>query len=139
MAPSLPHRGGAILFVDGTCVLCRRLSRLVVDADVRGRLQVAPLTGVTARRFLVPEDRTYGDWVVLVEGQRTRRAADAVVRTLQLLGGRFGTLAKLLRVLPLPFRNAAYRFIARRRRAWFGTVSACPLTPSGRRPQAVLD
>ena len=139
MGQPAPAGGCAILFVDGTCVLCRRLSRWVIDADARARLQVAPLAGVTARRLLAPEDRTHGDWVVLVEGPRTLRAADAMVRTLQLLGGRYGVLALLLGVLPRPVRDAAYRFIAGRRRAWFGSVASCPLPASGRRPQAVLD
>jgi predicted DCC family thiol-disulfide oxidoreductase YuxK len=131
--------GCAILFVDGDCVLCRRLSRLVVDADAAGRLRVAPLDGVTARRLLSVADRTQGDWVVLVEGPRTMRAADAVVRTLQLLGGRFGLLALVMRGLPGPARDAVYRFVARRRRAWFGRVESCPLPASERRPHAVLD
>ena len=85
--------GRAILFVDGDCVLCRRLSRIVLQGDTAGRLRVAPLAGVTARRLLTPADRAQDDWVVLVEGPRTLRAADAVVRTLQLMGGRFGLLA----------------------------------------------
>lgn len=134
-----PVDDGAVLFVDGGCVLCRRLSRVVVGADAADRLRVAPLAGVTARRLLAPEDRAQGDWVVLVEGPRTLRAADAMVRTLQLLGGRFGVLARALGALPRPVRAAAYRFVARRRRAWFGSVESCPLPASDRRPHAVLD
>ena len=139
MSLSALDSGHAILFVDGTCVLCRRLSRLVVDSDFAGRLQVAPLAGVTARRILTPEDQTRGDWVVLVEGPRTLRAADAALRTLMLLGGRFSVLSRLMRSLPRPLRDAAYRSVARRRRTWFGVVSSCPLPENGRRPQAVLD
>ena len=120
-------------------MLCRRLSRLVVDRDAAGRLRVAPLAGVTARRLLAPQDRTQGDWVVLVDGPRTLRAADAMVRTLELLGGRFGALARVLGAAPRPVRDAAYRFVAQRRRAWFGSVESCPLPASDRRPHAVLD
>jgi predicted DCC family thiol-disulfide oxidoreductase YuxK len=136
---SVSDGGCAILFVDGDCVLCRRLSRLVVDADAAGRLRVAPLDGVTARRLLSLADRTQGDWVVLVEGPRTMRAADAVVRTLGLMGGRFGVMGRVMRLLPRPLRDAAYRFVARRRRAWFGRVESCPLPASEQRPDAVLD
>lgn len=134
-----PAGGVAVLFVDGGCVLCRRLSRLVIDADAAGRLRVAPLAGVTARRLLAPADRTQGDWVVLVDGPRTLRAADAMLRTLELLGGRFGVLARILGSAPRPVRDAAYRFVARRRRAWFGSVESCPLPANDRRPHAVLD
>ena len=130
---------GAILFVDGDCILCRRLSRLVINADPAGRLRVAPLAGVTARRLLSVADRKRGDWVVLVEGTRTMRAADAVVHTLQILGGRFDLLARVIRALPDPARDAVYRFVARQRRAWFGRVESCPLPESVSRPHAVLD
>ena len=136
---SVSDGGCAILFVDGDCVLCRRLSRLVVDADAAGRLRVAPLDGVTARRLLSLADRTQGDWVVLVEGPRTMRAADAVVRTLGLMGGRFWVMGRVMRLLPRPLRDAAYRFVARRRRAWFGRVESCPLPASEQRPDRVLD
>ena len=131
--------GFAILFVDGDCVLCRRLSRIVLRGDTAGRLRVAPLAGVTARRLLTPADRAQDDWVVLVEGPRTLRAADAVVRTLQLMGGRFGLLARGALLLPRPLRAAVYRFVAGRRRAWSGRVESCPLPASERRPDAVLD
>lgn len=131
--------GFPILFVDGDCVLCRRLSRMVLRADPAGRLRVAPLAGVTARRLLPPADRAQGDWVVLVEGPQTLRAADAAVRTLQLMGGRFGLLARGVLLMPRPLRTAAYRFVARRRRTWFGHVESCPLPASERRPRAVLD
>ncbi len=131
--------GLAILFVDGDCVLCRRLSRVVLQGDTAGRLRVAPLAGVTARRLLTPADRAQDDWVVLIEGPRTLRAADAVVRTLQLMGGRFGLLASGTLLLPRPLRAAVYRFVAGRRRAWFGRVESCPLPASERRPDAVLD
>ena len=131
--------GYAILFVDGDCVLCRRLSRIVLHGDAAARLRVAPLAGVTARRLLTPADRTQDEWVVLREGTRTLRAADAVVRTLQLMGGRFALLARSTLLLPRPLRAAAYRFVASRRRAWFGRVESCPLPASERRPDAVLD
>lgn len=131
--------GPAILFVDGDCVLCRRLSRIVLHGDAAGRLRVAPLAGMTARKLLTPSDRTQDDWVVLLEGRRTLRADDAVVRTLQLMGGRFGLLARTTLLLPRPLRAAAYRFVAGRRRAWFGRVESCPLPASERRPDAVLD
>lgn len=131
--------GLAILFVDGDCVLCRRLSRIVLQGDTAGRLRVAPLAGVTARRLLTPADRAQDDWVVLIEGPRTLRAADAVVRTLQLMGGRFSLLASGTLLLPRPLRAAVYRFVAGRRRAWFGRVESCPLPASERRPDAVLD
>ena len=131
--------GCAILFVDGDCVLCRRLSRIVLQGDAAGRLRVAPLTGVTARRLLTPADRAQDDWVVLIEGPRTLRAADAVVRTLQLMGGRFSLLASGTLLLPRSLRAAVYRFVAGRRREWFGRVESCPLPASERRPDAVLD
>ena len=132
--------GCAILFVDGACVLCRWVSRIVVDADSANRLEVAPLRGVTAKSWLNEGDRTKGDWVVLVEEDgRILRGADAMVRTLMILGGIFGIAGRLIGRLPAHLRDAAYQFIAVRRRLWFGTVSTCPLPTSSRRPGAILE
>ena len=136
----LIYPGCAILFIDGTCVLCRWLSRIVVDADSEDRLEVAPLRGAVAKSWLTESDRTNGDWVVLVEeGGRILRGADAMVRTLTILGGVFGMLARLIRMLPVRLRDSAYRFIAIRRQLWFGTVSSCTLPASRRRPRAALE
>lgn len=72
-------------------------------------------------------------------GEELWLATDAVVRTLGLMGGRFGVMGRVMRLLPRPLRDAAYRFVARRRRAWFGRVESCPLPASEQRPDAVLD
>ena len=128
-----------ILFVDGDCVLCRQVSRFVINADVAGRLRVAPLAGETARRLLSPKARIQGDWVVLFDGTETIRAAEAVVHTLQLLGGRFALLGWVIGGLPRSALSAIYRFVARRRRYWFGHVQSCSLPKNDLRPEAVLD
>ncbi len=56
------------------------------------------------------------------------RASDAVLRVFRHLPGLW-PLAWILVVVPHPWRDAAYRFVARRRYAWFG-CTACRVTAS---------
>jgi predicted DCC family thiol-disulfide oxidoreductase YuxK len=99
--------------------------------DRRGALRFAPLQGVKAADLgarhpkLPPLDET----MVLVEApesaaERVRVRSDAALAILARLGGPW-RLAAVLRIFPAPLRDAVYRFVARRRKRWFGELDAC--------------
>jgi predicted DCC family thiol-disulfide oxidoreductase YuxK len=64
------------------------------------------------------------DTLILLDGDRVFTESAAVLRLTHYLGG-IWTLLRLLRWLPRPLRDAAYRLVARKRYGWFGRLDAC--------------
>ncbi|HLF56698.1 MAG TPA: DCC1-like thiol-disulfide oxidoreductase family protein [Thermoanaerobaculia bacterium] len=132
-----------VLF-DGYCGLCDGLVRWLVRRDRRRALRYGPLQGrfateVRVRHPWLPDaDETF----VLVESpgapeERVRVRSDAALAMLVRLGGAW-RFAALLRLVPRPLRDAAYRFVARRRTRWFGRLEACRV-PSAAERELFLD
>jgi len=130
----------AWVLYDGTCGLCDRTVRWLLARDRAGALRFATLEGATGGAVrarhpgLPPADET----IVLVEaperpGERVRLRSDAVLAALARLGGGWRLASSSLRLVPRPLRDAAYRFVARRRTRWFGRLAACRVpTPAER-------
>ena len=121
----------AWILYDGLCGLCDRSAAWVLARDRRGAFRFAPLQGETAEAVrsrhpaLPPLDET----MVLVEApdtpaERGRVRSDAALEIPVRLGGLW-RLATILRVVPRPLRDAAYRLVARRRKRWFGELASC--------------
>jgi predicted DCC family thiol-disulfide oxidoreductase YuxK len=119
-APSLP-----ILFYDGQCGLCARAVQWSLARDRHGAVRYAPLQGETYARLPAADKPGDVDTVVLHDGDGLHVRSEAVLRLLRHLGGRWAMAARLGRLLPRVLRDAAYRFVARRRMAWFGAADQC--------------
>jgi predicted DCC family thiol-disulfide oxidoreductase YuxK len=128
-----PHdqSSAPILFYDGDCGLCARSVQWCLDHDRRARLFFAPLQGPTYAALAIADKPTALDTVVLFDEGRLHVQSDAVLRLLRHVGGGWSVLAALGRIVPRFLRDAVYRFIARRRHAWFGAADRCRLpTPN---------
>ena len=131
-APAAP--GTPIVFYDGVCGLCDRFVRWVHGRDVERVFRFAPLQGETAAARLGPQGRDDSEWsVVLLDGNGRHERSEAVLRIACALGGGWGVIASALRYVPRPLRDAAYRFVAARRHAWFERVDSCPLPTAQQR------
>jgi predicted DCC family thiol-disulfide oxidoreductase YuxK len=114
---------GPVLLYDGECGLCRACVRLLLRADRAGRLRFAPLQGAAAQAWLRARGLPTEDFdtLLFVPEWPGTDAVEPLVRTDGALaacaaaGGVAGALAGL-RHLPRPWRDAAYRGIARVRR-----------------------
>lgn len=116
-----------LVLYDGTCGWCTGWAGWLCRRDRRDIFRLAPLDGETARRVL--DGPPPPDTMVLVlpapEGAPRRLVeSDAVLGVLGRLGWPWRALA-VLRVVPRPLRDAAYRSIARRRHALTGRTAAC--------------
>ncbi len=128
-----PMAPGPVLLYDGECGLCRACVRLLLRADRAGRLRFAPLQGASAQAWLrargLPTDDF--DTLIFVPDWPGTVAVEPLVRTDGALaacaaaGGAVGALAAL-RHLPRPWRDAAYRGIARVRRRVLPAVGPDP-------------
>ncbi len=117
--------GSAILFFDGVCGVCNGFVDYVALRDPEARFRFAPLQGkAAAERGLAMQDWREASFVLEEAGVRSE-ASDAVLRVLVLLEGAWSAPARLALHLPRSFRDALYRYFARRRYGWFGQREAC--------------
>lgn len=121
-----------LVFYDGGCGLCHRAVRFAAAEDRRPvPLRFAPLWGDTFQEAL-PADARAGlpRSLVLQAGGRLHTRSGATARLLQLLGGCWRPLGRLLLLVPRPVRDAAYDAVARmRHRLIRSPEAACPLLP----------
>jgi len=130
----LPAASNAeMLFYDGHCGLCHRAVRFVLRHDRSGsRFRFAPLQGATFQS-LVPagvQADLPDSVVVLTQDGILLVRSNAFLHILRRLGGRWGTLAGVLAVVPRPLRDVIYNLVARIRYRVFGTrLDLCPVVP----------
>jgi predicted DCC family thiol-disulfide oxidoreductase YuxK len=128
MARQLEAAGRPVVLFDGVCNLCHGAVRFVTRHDRAGHFDFMPLQSETGARLL--RERLQGtpmgelETLVLIEGARVYTHSDAALRIARSLDGAW-PLVGLLALVPRLIRDAAYRYVARRRYRWFGRVAAC--------------
>ena len=127
-----------VLF-DGECGFCDASVQWLLARDRRGRYRFGALQGASAAavRLRHPELPPAEETMVLVEApgtpfERVRTRSDAALRILSGLGGLW-RLAAAGRAIPPPLRDAAYRWVAKRRRRWFGRLESCRIPGAAER------
>ena len=125
-----PVEPSPVLFYDGECGLCHRCVDWFLRHDGKATLRFAPLQGETYANLdrARPEDLST---MVLVDDRGVWIESDAVRSALRAVGGGWGVIAAMSRILPKFLRDAAYRFVAKRRLGWFGPADACRIPGDG--------
>ena len=124
-APEIPPR---LVLYDGVCGMCNTYVQWLLDHDADGRLNYAALQGETAARLraMHPEIPTELDTIVFVDGGRVDLRSQAIFNVARELRAPWRWSA-VLKIVPRPIRDGVYKFIAKRRIAWFGEVDSCRL------------
>ncbi|MGI4737691.1 MAG: thiol-disulfide oxidoreductase DCC family protein [Janthinobacterium lividum] len=133
----MPTSAPAIILFDGVCNLCHGLVQFVIRHDPQGRFRFAALQSAAGQALLAAHGQPLSaaalvspESVVLVAGGRVYTHSAAVLRLAEQLGGVW-RLAAVGWLLPAPWRDALYRFVARHRYQWFGRQESCMLpTPA---------
>ena len=135
-ADSRATQGKNILFLDGECVFCQKSAQFIHRLDKKGLIHFAPLQGKTAEllpdKWKLSEKQTAQapGAVVLVENlgdnQVFWRGADAVLRTLNLIGGVWRIFWPLHH-LPQCMKEGVYQLVAKNRYRIAGKNTACDL------------
>ena len=108
---------GPVLLYDEKCSVCRRFVAMIVHADGRGTMRIAPLQcplGDAIRRShpeFAAKDSAL--WIGL-DGEILSHS-DAILASLEYLGGPWTALTVAMRIVPHPLRDAAYRAFAQNR------------------------
>ncbi|MDA1259918.1 MAG: DCC1-like thiol-disulfide oxidoreductase family protein [Planctomycetota bacterium] len=125
------------VYYDGECGFCHRGVQYLLKEDPAGEaLRFAPLQGesfTTAIAGIEPADVPESIVVRDADGARSFRSA-AALRICAALGGYWRPLGALGWLVPRPLRDAAYDFVARRRKRWFAKPEGhCPLLSADQR------
>ncbi len=115
-----------IAVMDGDCVLCSWVARLIGRWDRSGEVRICPAQSPLGQRLLQRHGLSLSDpetWLYLEQG-RVYVALAAVIQ----LGRRLGLLGwglQVLRLLPLGAQNRLYYWVATHRYRWFGRQEMC--------------
>lgn len=120
-----------VLF-DGVCNLCNGTVQFILRHDPQGQFCFASQQSEVGQRLLaqhgIPASNALANSLVVIEGDRVWLESDAVLHILHRLG-RVWSVLYLLRWLPKPLRDAAYRWLAHNRYHIFGKREACLVPP----------
>lgn len=122
-----PNRPPLLLF-DGVCNLCHGAVQWILKRDHKERFRFAALQSQAGREAMVEagHEGPVPDSVVVIDGGRIYERSSAALRVASLLGFPW-RLLMIFWVIPRPFRDTTYRWIARNRYRWFGKKDACPI------------
>jgi len=117
-----------VVLFDGVCNLCSATVQFILRRDPQGRFRFASQQSAVGQRLLaqhqIRAEEALADSVVVMEGGRVWLESDAVLHILYRLDGVW-RLGAGLRVLPKPWRDKAYRWMARHRYRIFGKRQTC--------------
>lgn len=122
-----------VLF-DGVCNLCNGTVDFILKRDPKKQFMFAALQSETGqiirKKFSIPDEI---DSVVLIHEEKVFFESDAALEIARLLPIPW-KWAVILRIVPVGWRNAVYRWIARNRYRWFGKKQECRIpTPEERK------
>jgi predicted DCC family thiol-disulfide oxidoreductase YuxK len=119
------HFQDRIIFFDGYCILCNRTVDFLIKHDRKKLLKFASLQSATAENLIQNQHNLHGlETVVFYNQGKIYNKSDAALKIAEYLGFPYNIL-KLGYLVPLPFRNSIYDYIARNRFRWFGKRNSC--------------
>ena len=120
----------ALILFDGVCNLCNGFVQFIIQHDPADRFRFAALQSAAGQAVLAKHGfdaaavAAEPDSVLLELDGQLYSHSEAVLRIARTLGGPWRLLG-VGRLLPRPWRDAAYRFVARHRYRWFGRQESC--------------
>lgn len=138
-APQIPE-GKSVLLYDGHCLMCSRGVQWVMEKDEKGQILFAALQDESIQCLLeeAPSRVQEADSVILYEDGQFYTYSTAVFRVLEQLGGIYSAV-KILYLIPRALRDVVYRWVARRRKDWFGRSEQCFMVPPDQRYRFLTD
>ncbi len=115
-----------VVFMDGDCVLCSKMARLIVRMDKRNEVRICPVQSGLGQALLLHYGLDLDDpesWMYL-EGGQAYTSMNAVMKLGWRLGG-IGRGASVFVLLPRFFRDWIYRIVARNRYWIWGKADMC--------------
>jgi predicted DCC family thiol-disulfide oxidoreductase YuxK len=120
------RRPQPVIVFDGQCVLCSANAQFILRRDRRRLFRLAAMQGEAGATLLRANglDPADPETLIVVDGDRVLRDSDAILYIYRSLGWPWRAAAAAS-VVPQSWRDAAYRWVARNRYAWFGKREQC--------------
>ena len=117
----------SLIVFDGVCVLCSRWVSFVLRHDRQQVFRFAAMQSATGHDLLRQHGIDPHDPVsfLLLEHGRAYTDTDAIARVLLNFGFAWRSIARCMRIVPRPIRDASYRWLARNRYRFFGRREVC--------------
>jgi predicted DCC family thiol-disulfide oxidoreductase YuxK len=127
--------GAPLLLYDGVCALCNGAVTFVLKRDRRRVVRFAALQGATAATVRAKHPGLGGtDSMIWIDADgRMAIRSNAAIAIGTYLGGFWGVVAAMTRLIPPPIRDWVYDLVARVRYRFFGKYDACPIPPAEHR------
>ena len=128
-----------IILFDGVCNFCNYWVNFIIKRDKKKLFRFASLQSDAAKRLLAnyQYDNKTIETVILIEEGKVYTHSTAALRICKKLSGAWPLLYGLI-IFPKFIRDWQYKFIAKRRYAWFGRSETCRI-PSPEEKQRFLD
>lgn len=123
-----------ILFFDDSCVLCNKTALWLLKNHISEDILFVSLSGKTAQKSLNLDKQT--DSIVFLDEQAVFLKSEAVLELIKHFPG--WKWLRILRILPLSWRDYIYDWVARNRYRWFGRLQSCEL-PAGEYRSRYID
>lgn len=116
-----------ILLFDGECRLCCGNVAFVIRRDPRARVRFAAMQSAPGRALLRSHGYPLTDFatMLVIDGAKVLERSTAVLRLAAELEAPWPVLARIVRLVPRPLRDAVYDVVARNRFRLFGRNPAC--------------
>lgn len=114
-----------LILFDGICVLCSGWYAFVTARDPDRHYRFVAIQSDEGRALAIanqidPDDPST---FILVDGDEIHARSDGALRILASLP--WWSWISVLRIVPAPWRDAAYNVVARNRYRWFGKRDTC--------------
>ncbi|TYR80867.1 thiol-disulfide oxidoreductase DCC family protein [Priestia megaterium] len=117
-----------LILFDGVCNLCNSSVQFIIKHDSKALFSFASLQSKVSEEKLAPFGVRPNDInsVVYIHGKKIYVKSTAALKIAKNLDGPWKLLYFLI-ILPRPFRDLVYDYIAKNRYKWFGKHDECML------------
>ncbi|KAL7606244.1 uncharacterized protein LOC111887269 [Lactuca sativa] len=117
-----------VVIYDGVCHLCHRGVKLVINADKDRKIKFCCLQSKAAEPYMricgVDREDVLRRFLFIEGPEAYHQGSTAALKVLSYLPLPYSALSSLM-VVPIPIRDAAYDYIAKKRYDWFGKDTNC--------------
>lgn len=119
-----------IIFFDGNCPMCHSWVKRIILWDKKKRFKFSPLESELAKKTLTPilPDYVQEDTIIYYDEGRVYLRSTAALKIFEALNFPY-KLGIAGWLIPKPWRDALYRWVAARRYKYGERYERCPLPP----------
>ena len=118
-----------VIFIDGVCVLCNRLSQTLMRLDSKKQFLFSTLDSAFAKKTLLePKEDSI---VVRSQDEMIYTKSKAILFIIRQLPY-VRWIGILLKIIPVFALDYVYDWVAKNRYQWFGKHNSCPLLTDDR-------